>query len=620
MDTGIAWCQHSSTTYYPVVVYPWNAGVNDRVRYASCLGSLSSCVTASGWSGQYLTVVSSAGLVSKIYIDSSTVGDLPKIVARNAGNTLLQAFQINSACNLAPTGVTAGNTFGAATSGTAWAKLLRSSNGFFHVVNNLSTTNVNYHNSVSSTFSTTTWNAAGTVDTLTLPAAGSGVGGADINNTDSQLYVSYGGAAAPFNLKLGVVANFSVASSSTDAVFYSLSPDGTGGIQLEAGTQTRNVAAAATSDGRLGVAYIDNSVGAAAGALLKYAFRDGTAATVAWETNTIPSTSSPMFPSLAYDHNNRPWIGYYDGGAGFFRYYLVTNSASDGLGSWTFYEFPINAKVATATAPATDDTAVAMVYSSGVASPMLIVLNSTAAGGTGVRAAMLDTTTSTFQGVSTIDSLGASFATRLSAAFDKNGNLVIAYYDLTATKAKYNFTTNGLTWFNPSPQITSAGTGREGLSIQINPSNSQPAISYYDMPNNILYYTSCSSSILSCSSSSKWSTSTVNSSLGISGITLTTNEQLLNSSLTYSASGTAFITYLQGIAATTQLSGLADNSSGSFVTTTLSSSASSAVSGAAAVNFAMTGWSASSVRTGTGTFFSAYVGPNNWLYANTCGD
>ena len=104
---------------------------------------------------------------------------------------------MNQACNASPAYTfTAGNTLGAANSGNAWATLLKSSNGYWHVITNLSTTNTNYHNSSSTNFATATWNAAGTVDTLTLPAGGAGGGGADINNTDGQIYASYGGSAA----------------------------------------------------------------------------------------------------------------------------------------------------------------------------------------------------------------------------------------------------------------------------------------------------------------------------------------------------------------------------------------------------------------------------------------
>jgi hypothetical protein len=207
----------------------------------------------------------------------------------------------------------------------------------------------------------------------------------------------------------------------------------------------------------------------------------------------------------------------------------------------------------------------------------------------------------------------------LSASFDKKGNVAIAYYDLTTTKAKFNYTTSGLSWLATPAQISSLNTGREGLTIQLNPTNSQPAISYYDRANNFVYYTACSTSLANCSASGNWSTTTISSTVGVSGIPVA-SEQLLNTSLTYSASGIPYITYMSGIAATTQGFGFADNSSGSFLNTTLGTSPNSAVSGASAVNFSMIGFSESSTRTTLGTFLSAFVGPNNWLYAATCGD
>jgi hypothetical protein len=617
METGIAWCKHDSSTYYPAVTYPGNAGAN--VRYASCQGALSTCVTSAGWSGQATNVVASAGVIAKLFLDSSVIGDSPKILARNAGNTLLQAFQMNQACNAAPAYTfTAGNTLGAATNGTAWADLLKSSNGSFHVVTNLAATTVQYFNSLTTNFATTTWNAAGTIDTLTLPAAGSGTGGADINNSDNQIYTSFGGAAAPFNINLGVVGDSTAASNSASAFFYTHFPDLSGHIQLPLATgQTRNISVAATSTGKPAVAYVDFSIGAGAGAALKYAFRNGNTSSVGWEYRVIPNTTTPSFPSLAFDENDLPWISYYD--AGTFRYYLITNSATDGSGDWSFYQFPINAKTASAVAPATDDTALAMSYTGGVAKPLMFVINSTAVGGTGVRAALFDKSIDSFTNFSTVDTLGASFATRLTAAYDTNGNVVVAYYDITTTKVKFNYTTSGTTWLGTPPQITAAAAGREGLSIRLNPSNSRPAISYYDRANNGVYFTYCTTTLASCSTSGNWATSTVNAAAGVSGIA-TPNEQLLNTSLSFDTIGTPYVLYMAGTTAATQQLGVADNAGGSFTTTVLGSSTASAVSGAATPNFAMIGFSAGSVRNAEGDYFSAYIGPNNWLYATTCGD
>lgn len=591
METGVAWCKHDASTYYPAVTYP----ASGAVRYASCLGSLTTCRTAAGWSGQYTSVVTSAGVIAKLYLDETAIGDTPKILARNAGNTM-----------------------GAATNGTAWADLLKSSNGFFHVVTNLAATTVHYFNSVTTNFATTTWNAAGVVDTVGLPAAGAGSSGADINSTDNQLYVSYGNVAAPFNINLGIVSDITTASNSAAANYFTRIPDLTGNIQLPLATgHTRNVAVAATNAGKPATVYVDYSIGAAAGARLKYAYRDSLLSSGAWQSYHIPNTGSPSFPSLAFDENDLPWISYYDGAN--FRYYLLTNSQTDGSGVWSFYQFPINAKTASAVLPATDDTAMAMFYSGGVAKPLMLVLNSTAAGGTGVRAALFDKSINAFVSYTTLDALGASFGTKLSADFDTAGNVVVAYYDITATRVEFNYTTTGTSWVGTPPQISTAATGREGLEIRLNPSNAQPGVSYYDRANNTVYYNYCTTDLSSCSSSGNWSSSTVTNTAGVSGIAAA-NEQLLSTSLTYDASGTPYVLYLAGIAAATPRLGLADDSGGSFATTTIASNPAAAITGASATNFAITGFNAASVRTTQGEFVSAYIGPNNWLYATTCGD
>ncbi len=612
--SGVAWCKHNDTTYYPAVVYP-AAG---SIRYASCTGSLSSCQTAAGWSARYTNIVATVGTVAKLYIDSTVVGDAPKIITRNAANTLMQAFQMNQACNNAgPYTFAAGNTFGAATSGTSWANLMKGSNGIFHVVTNLGTTNINYHNSTTTNFATTAWNAGGVVETITLPASGAGAGGADINNTDSQIYTSYGGAAAPFNLYMGVVADTGIASSSASAIYYTHLPDLSGGINLELTTGAlRNLSVAATSDGYPGVAYVDSSIGVAAGAKLKYAYRAGVTSSTSWIVRTLPNTSTPAFASLAFDHLDRPWISFYD--AATFRYYLMTNENSDGSGDWSQYQFPITAKTASAVAPATDDTALVMHYSAGVARPLMIVANSTAAGGTGIRAALFDPSVNAFINFTTIDALGASFATRLTADYDLDGNIVVAYYDITATRAEFSYTSNAQTWLGTPVQVSTAGTGREGLNIRFDKATGRPGMTYYDRANNSVFYSVCTEDLDSCSQVSNWSTSTVSNAAGVSGIT-TAYEQMLNTSLNYDSESNPYVTYMTGIAAPTQMLGIA-TLNGTFSTSSLLSMPASAISGASATNFALAGYNAASVIAANGDFVTAHVGPNNWLYSTSCED
>jgi hypothetical protein len=261
----------------------------------------------------------------------------------------------------------------------------------------------------------------------------------------------------------------------------------------------------------------------------------------------------------------------------------------------------------------------AMFYSAGVAKPLMLVINSTAAGGTGVRAALFDKSINAFVSYTTLDALGGSFGTKLSADYDTDGNVVVAYYDITATRVEFNYTTTGTSWVGTPPQISTAATGREGLEIRLNPSNAQPGVSYYDRANNTVYYNYCTTDLSSCSSSGNWTSSTVTNAAGVSGIAAA-NEQLLSTSLTYDAGGTPYVLYLAGIAAATQRLGLADNSGGSFATTTIASNPAAAVSGASATNYAITGFNATSVRTSQGEFVTTYIGPNNWLYATTCGD
>jgi hypothetical protein len=528
----------------------------------------------------------------------------------------MQAFQMNQACNATgPYTFTAGNTFGAATSGSAWANIMKGPDNTFHVVANLGTTNVNYHNSTTTNFATSAWNAGGVVDTLTLPAAGAGGGGAAINPVDSQIYTSYGGSAAPFNIFLGVVADTGVASSSASAIYYTHNPDLSGGIDIELATgAVRNVAVASTTAGYPGVAYIDSSIGVAAGSKLKYAYRAGSNGSTNWVVLTLPNTSTPSFPSLVYDHLDKPWISYYD--AATFRYYLMTNESTDGSGSWSQYQFPITAKTASATAPATDDTALVMYHTGATSKPLMIVANSTAAGGQGIRAALFDPELSSFVNFTTVDALGGSFATRLSADYDLDGNIVVAYYDITATRAEFSYTSNAQTWLGTPAQISTAGVGREGLNVRIDRETGRPGMTYYDRANNSVFFSKCNENLDNCAQVSNWSTSTVSNTVGVSGIT-TAYEQLLNTSLNFDAESNPYVTYMTGISAATQMLGIA-TLNGTFSTTSLLSSNSSAVTGASATNFAMAGFNAASVITANGDFVTVHVGPNNWLYSTSC--
>ncbi len=621
-----AWCKFDSTTYYPAVVYHGNTSAN--VRYAVCANSnLTSCKTAAGWTASSI-VANAAPVHMQMYTNSSSVQDTVKVLVKPAAGTALTTYTSATGCN-APGAFTAGtNVVGATTAGTAWAKLLKDAGGLFHVVANDAATSVVYMNSNSANFQSTTWNAAGTVETVTLPAVGAGAGGADIANSYGMIYSSYGLNANPFNLNMGIVNDITIPSNNAAAVFYTVLPDTTGSINmpLAAGNKVRNVSVANTSDGRPGVAYVDFSAGALTGGRLKYAVRSGTTASSSWSISLVPNVTNPLFPSLAYDHSGLPWISFYDSNN--FRYYLATNSSNDGSGTWTVYQAPIGAKIASGVAPATDDTALAMYYSGGVAQPVLIFINSTAAGGTGVRAIRLNPTTGQFGNLVTIDALGASFATRLSADFDVNGNMVVAYYDITTTTVKFNFSTNGgATWKPASTQLTAAGVGREGLSLKLNPSNSRPAMSYYQMSTNSVFINQCTTALASCNSAGNWTQTAAQTgtAVGISTVTATTHEQMLNTSLTFSASGVPFIAYTTGISPSGMNPALALTDSATGFTPTLpvalaSSGTTASLLGASPLSSAQYGMNVSAIRNAQGQFISVHIGPNNWLFATSCGD
>ena len=626
LGIGTGWCNNNGT-YNPAVVYHGNTAAN--VRYAVCTGTVASCRAGAGWTTTSV-VAGAAPVLVDMYIDPTVNQNTVKVLLKPAAATALTPYLSAAGCH-APASFVAGTVVGATSAGTGWAKLLKDVSGLWHVIANDATTSVVYMNSNASNFQTTSWNTAGTIDTVTLPAVGAGAGGADIANSYGMIFSSYGLAAAPFNLNMGVVNDMTTPSNSASAVYYNSLPDVTGSINipLSGGNQVRNVSTAALKDGTPGVAYVDFSVGALAGGRLKYALRNGTTADSVWTPYVVPNTTSPVFPSLAYDHNGLPWISYYD--AGNFRYYLVTNSAKDGSGTWSQYQIPIGAKAASGTAPVTDDTAVAMYYSGGVATPVVMIINSTAAGGTGVRSVRFNPVTGQFGNVVTIDA-PVGFAMRLTSDFDLNGNIIVGYYDMTTTTAKVNFSTNGgSTWKPASVQITAATVGREGLSVKLNPTNSRPAASYYNRASNQVLYSACTTDLENCGTAGNWTQTVAQSTtaVGVSGVTATANEQILNTSLTFGADGTPFITYMTGISPT----GLANNGGPGLVVTdsvtgftpTLpiplaTSTTISSGMAPSAVSFGQHGMNVSSVRNVLGQLISTHVGANNWLYATSCGD
>jgi hypothetical protein len=647
VSTGIAWCKTSSATYVASVVYPGGASLG--TRYALCSGTAAACRAIGGWTKVTANVVTTAApIMQKLLIDNSSIANSkPIVIARNAGGTTMQIHQLQNVCEsvVAGTTITPGGTFGGATTANAWHSVMKdSSTGFVHVVFNESTTSVSYVSTVQSVTSTAigsvTFNAGAGIETLTLPAAGSGMGAATLIQSLNQIKTSYGSAALDFILHEGVVNDITLAPTSTSQSYIQLLPDVTGNIlqgTLLAGVQAnlyRNIAAATNNLGYPAVVYTDYSIGTFANAPLKYVYRGSTSSGTAWSSIvTIPGTGAPMMPSLAFDHNNKPWISYYDNTT--FKYYLVTNSESHGGGDWTTYQFPNNGKTAISAAPSNDDTSVAMAYSGTTAKPIMFIANGNT-GLTGLYAAVLTPSTGAWSFVRQIDTI-AQGVTRIKSDFDTSGNVVLGYHALTTglLSPRYAQLTSASanTWTTPLQLLSSGTVGREGLTIKINPSTSKPALAFFDRATGTAYYAYCSKTVASadCSTSTaNWpglptTPITVDAATGTSLLLPTTNEGVLSAALTFRSDGTPDVSYMT--AATTQALKLGTYNGSTFDLTTLKSSttsflgiANSTVAATNSINYAMYGLNLDSARANTGQLYNFYVGPGNYLYLTSCGD
>ncbi len=417
----------------------------------------------------------------------------------------------------------------------------------------------------------------------------------------------------PYDLKLARVNDYTVISSA--ASYSRFVPDLTGNLQLGAGgQQLKNIAAASTSLGLPALAYVDFSVGGAAGAKLKYARRNGGRGNSPWEKVLVPGTVNPMFPSLAFDDDDNPWISYFDSAT--LRFFITMNSRSDGNGTWSTYEFPSIPAGAPSGLPAANNTALLMFKVGGISSPLVVIVDNNA-GSKGVKAALFNSNTQTWSAVALIDNLasGALGAAHLNAAIDSSNNVGIIYQDLSATRARYSFSTNGTTWSTP---ISISGIGQGvGAKIAVNSKTGKPAASYYDQPYNTVYYAGCSTSIPNCVSA-KWSPVQVDSATGVSGLTAATG-QLLSTALMFSPSGTPWLFYPAGQSASGSLM-RASNSGSTWNSAIQVSGTSGNLPGSSAMNFGVSGWNVVSSLNSVLGPVASFIGPGNSLYSVSCGD
>ena len=611
VGTGAAWCQVSANQYYPTVAY----NVTGQTKFAVCRqASLANCLNGANWTTQ--SVVAAGNTDTKLLIDSTVTGDIPKVASAGAALTVYSMGA--SPCTGAPAAFTAGGGLGAY--GTSWISFLKDpTNGKFHLIANSTTTAVEYLNS-QTTNPIGAWNAVGTVDTVTLPAVGAVEGGAAINSYAESILVSYGINIAGFDMKLSTVGNYTTASNAQ--TFTHSIPDLTGMVQMSpaAGGQLKNIAVASNPSGVPAVAYVDFSAGTAITGKLKFAQRNGASSKDSWDVFVVADTVSPQSPGLAFDQNGRPWISFYDPGT--VQYDLATNSASDGSGAWSLYQFPAVPGGAAAVLPAANNTAMAMYYSGGVSYPVMIVTDTSATNK--VEAATFNPLTSNWYGaVQTVGTpTGAGRAAHLSADFDTKGNVVVAYQDLTSTQAMYTYQTGINSWANNAPTsiipvaVSTAARG-VGTSIRINPATSEPSITYYDSINNAVYYATCSNTIANCASGG-WTSVKVESAAGVSGLTAATG-QLLTTSLVFNSSGDAQILYPRGAGNDGNLI-MTQNYNGSWASQIASSGSNGATVGAPVLNFGIAGWNIQATTNTAGGVSGAFIGPGNWLYAVSCGD
>lgn len=642
---GISWCQGVAGDYYPAVTY---TAATNLTRYAVCpQADLANCLVNTSWNKS--TISASSNLASSLYIDPTIVNDTPKVATITAG---IRTYEGTVGC-AAPGAWTAGTavlTGTTATSGNVWLKLLKSRGSSstgdrYHIIANEAAASARYYNTSSNAFNTlSSWNAAGILQTTTLLATGLTSAGASLLATSNELVATHYNSLAPANMVVSTVRNVTQASQvATVDLTYANS---TGNIQLigataNSTTAARNISVEATSDGRPGAAYIDSSNGTQVVGRLKYAFRDSLQKNTSWTTVTVPHAgTSPMYPALKYDHLNLPWISYYDFNTtvASSRFYLMTNSATDGTGTWKVYQFPFVGTAAAVALPATNDSALAMYYSGGVSYPVMgVIENNTVRA---IKASRFNPNTETWSAAAavTVDTLTATTgATNLTMDNDANGNIVMGWVDLASASpfagVEYSYSFGGLSW-TVAKRVQSDPTTvqklGQGLSVKLNPVTGYPAMTYYDRASDKAYYSTCSSSPSNCSINT-WINTEIETTAGVNGVTTyigaapaSTRDQLLATALTYDSEGTATVLYPTGNGSALGISGTGNfkrmNISLAGVQTSSTFKVGANAAGSiTAVNLSVAGHNVDSVQTANSELVSVFIGSGNELQSRSCG-
>lgn len=626
VSVGFAWCgadtNNDSTVdaYYPAAAYTRGAAT---ARFTVCpQATTSACLTSAGWTqnAQYATT---ANIAVALHIDSSIPNDPPKLLALRAGTGVKAYIAGTGAAPVTCNNVVSATTFdesaqtlGTTTSGNLWLNLMKSSDGKFHAVVNESTTSVRYYNTSSATLANwdTFWNTtAGILNTTTV----AGQGGSVYNEDANSIVSSYYGNAAIYRLNFLVNRLTNISGLPAAAVSTNGFVNNDGHLALSA-SNTRNIDISKTSSGDVGAAYVDFSIGTTTTGVLKYAYRDGSLIDSAWRVSTIPGVTAPSSPSLAFDHESKPWISYFD--ATNFRFYLLTNSATDGTGTWSSFVYPLN-PTGIYVLPATNDTSIAMLQTGATKTPVMVVLDNTNTVSRSVNAAKFNPATQTWSTPVSVYVPGATGASGLDAFGDEDGNIVLAFLDRTAganNYLKYSQSTDGGVTYSTPLNVGTVALAGQGTSVKVNPVTGSPILVYHDRANNRLYRASCGSALSACAASG-WTVDILDLFTGISGLTITAtgNEALASTSIALRDDGAYDVLYSHGMAATGDVRRIKVDSDGT------AAASSSWVTGAGmnlatAISFGVQGFYADSVITSDNHLVSFYAGKGNLLVQKTC--
>ncbi len=673
---GAAWC-YSGAQYYPMFFYPAAA----TFRLATCRASDLSTCTGAAWLTGTVGPANANRVAASMNVDATATDASVYMIGADAGGiTPFVMTNCSTAVQAAAwPGQTTGTTMGAATTGTAWIALAKDALNNFHVVANEALVSIRTFSATTAGFVGGAWSAAAstnwveTTGAAGLPAVGATRGGIVVDNTNDQLLINYGRTAvlSPVTTWGNVVIAFNECPSGVGApacstttlgsvaastgMWWGNMPADTSGQIQKPSLGYPNISTAVTSTGIPAMAYVDYSVGATAdpviGARLKYAYRDGSLTTSTWKVAIINGqNSSPQSPSLAFDENNLPWIAWNETASATVqqKFFLATNTRTDGQGTWTIYNFPaFYGLVAAGTYPTMSQAVVAMYEVAGVRKPVVIVMSSLAAAAAReVRAALFNPTTklwSNVKQVATIAGTATIGGAFLSTDWDSSGNIVFAFNDMSTGAGQVNctgttrcirmyYTTDGgATWTGTTTSGVINSATYEAAKIRLNPSNNRPAIAFMDRAANQLRYKYCTTALASCTSSANWldlGVGIIDATLGISGLTEAANLGQFDTGFTFTADGLPWVVYPRGSTVTTYPNLMFSNvstSAGLFgASTTLYAPPGNGIltlpAAATANNFALS-WNPSSARsTYTGSLHTGFIGHGNFLYITSCGD